>query len=98
MSNPVARGRSAGRDSPRRAKLGGRDPVFRPRVLDDVAPAVVVDGAPRAELAVACPFEQPVRRPRELLERQAVRRSRASCSRRRMIGFASFTISSRYTM
>jgi len=34
----------------------------------------------------------------ELLDPQAVRRSRASCSLRRMIGFASLTISSRYTM
>ena len=34
----------------------------------------------------------------ELLDPQAVLRSRASCSRRRMIGFASLTISSRYTM
>ena len=98
VSVPVAehdrpRGRNAFRGAPQLAAGGERDVrVEDERLAAEIHEARVADGEigvlrDRREDAVG-----------ELLDPQAVRRSRASCSRRRMIGFASFTISSRYTM
>ena len=90
-------------DRARRRELLRRGPQLatgreRDVRVEDERLAAEVDEAGVADREIALLCDRREDAVCELLEPQAVLRSRASCSRRRMIGFASLTISSRYTM